>query len=298
MPAGDDPYYRAALAKIHHEGFGFHADACAPGILALPGARSWRGDGLVLEIGCGSGLLTKHLTDAGHRVIATDASPAMLDIARTYAPDALEHRVLALPDDPLPEADAIVSTGHALSYIDTQARLEAALVACARALRPGGVLALDLEDLSTRDAQMARPPAAWVGEDWALFMERVSDGPTHFARVQTVFVREDDGRYRREHERHDNVLIDVPGVVPPLLEAEGLEVSVGLSFGDRDQHGGPDGGRRHPPLTASHLAGLGSRLLRPRAPEEPGGQLLGERRGARRPPDHRWRRPWPSARRH
>ena len=137
----------------------------------------------MLEIGCGSGLLTKHLTDAGHRVIATDASPAMLEIARTYAPDAIEHRVLALPDDPLPEVDAIVSTGHALSYIDTQARLEAALVACARALRPGGVLALDLEDLSTRDAQMARPPAAWVGEDWALFMERVSDGPTHFARV-------------------------------------------------------------------------------------------------------------------
>lgn len=230
MPAPDDPYYRAALAKIHHEGFGFHADACAPGILAhLVPIRAR--DGVVVEVGCGSGLLTKHLTDAGHRVIATDASPAMLEIARTYAPDALDHRELALPDDPLPEADAIVSTGHALSYIDTQARLEAALVACARALRPGGVLALDLEDLSTRGAQMARPPAVWVGDEWALFMERVSDGPAHFARVQTVFVMEDDGRYRREHERHDNVLIDVAGVVPRLLAAEGLDVSVGLSFG-------------------------------------------------------------------
>ena len=243
MAASDDPYYRAALAKIHHEGFGFHADACAPGILAHLAPIRER-DGLVLEIGCGSGLLTKHLTDAGHRVIATDASPAMLDIARTYAPGALEHRVVALPDDPLPEVDAIVSTGHALSYIDTQARLEAALVACARALRPGGVLALDLEDLSTRDAQMARPPAAWVGDDWAMFMERVSDGPTHFARSMTTFMREDDGRYRREHERHDNVLIDVPGVVPPLLEAEGLDVEVGLSFGDRDEHGGAHGRRR------------------------------------------------------
>jgi SAM-dependent methyltransferase len=188
--------------------------------------------GLVVEIGCGSGLLTKHLTDAGHRVIATDASPAMLDIARTYAPDALDHRVIALPDDPLPECDAIVSTGHALSYIDTEARLAAALVACARALRPGGVLALDLEDLSTRDAQMARPPAAWVGDEWAMFMERVSDGPDHFARDMTTFLMEDDGRYRRERERHDNVLIDVRAVVPPLLDAEGLEVDVALSFGN------------------------------------------------------------------
>ena len=131
MAASDDPYYRAALAKIHHEGFGFHADACAPGILAHLAPIRER-DGLVVEVGCGSGLLTKHLTDAGHRVIATDASPAMLDIARTYAPDALEHRVVALPDDPLPEADAIVSTGHALSYIDTAGAARGG----ARRLRP------------------------------------------------------------------------------------------------------------------------------------------------------------------
>ena len=230
MSGPDDPYYREALARVHHEGFGFHADACAPGILAHLAPVLERG-GLVLEVGCGSGLLTRHLTDAGHRVLATDASPAMIEIARTHAPDAVDHRVLALPDDPLPEADAIVSTGHALSYIDTRERLDAALVACADALRPGGVLALDLEDLSTRDAQMARPPAVWVGEDWAMFMERVSDGPTHFARSMTVFVEEDDGRYRREHERHDNVLVDVAGVVAPLLEARGLQVEVGPSFG-------------------------------------------------------------------
>jgi SAM-dependent methyltransferase len=231
VPGDADRYYRAALAKVHHEGFGFHADACAPGVLAHLEPVLARG-GLVLEIGCGSGLLTKHLTDAGHRVIATDASPAMLDIARVHAPDAVEHRLLALPDDPLPEADAIVSTGHALSYIDTQPRLEAALVACARALRPRGVLALDLEDLSTRDAQMARPPAVWVGEDWAMFMERVSDGATHFGRAMTTLVKENDGRYRREQERQDIVLIDVRAVVPPLLAAEGLEVEVGLSFGN------------------------------------------------------------------
>lgn len=226
----DDPYYRAALARVHHEGFGFHADACAPGILALLEPVAARA-GVVVEVGCGSGLLTRHLVDAGHRVIATDASPAMLDIARRHVPDALDHRLVALPHDVLPEADAVVSTGHALSYLPNRELLEEALVACARAIRPRGVLALDLEDLTTRDAQLTRPPTGWVGDDWALVIERVSDAPDHFARVQTIFEREDDGRYRRELERHDNVLIDVHAVVPPLLAAEGLDVEVRRSFG-------------------------------------------------------------------
>jgi 2-polyprenyl-3-methyl-5-hydroxy-6-metoxy-1,4-benzoquinol methylase len=84
----EGPYYRGDLAMVHHLGFGFHADGCAPGILELLGPVRER-NGLVVELGCGSGLLTQYLVDAGHRVIATDASPAMLDIARTYAGDAI-----------------------------------------------------------------------------------------------------------------------------------------------------------------------------------------------------------------
>jgi SAM-dependent methyltransferase len=83
-----DPYYRPALARVHHEGFGLHGDAVAPGILALL-APVLAAGGLVVELGCGSGLLTRHLVAAGHRLIATDASPAMLDIARDTVPDVL-----------------------------------------------------------------------------------------------------------------------------------------------------------------------------------------------------------------
>ena len=74
----DEPYHQHDLALIHHRGFGFHAGMCAPGILHLLEPVRDRG-GLVLEIGCGSGLLTRHLVDAGHLVLATDASPAMLE---------------------------------------------------------------------------------------------------------------------------------------------------------------------------------------------------------------------------
>ena len=47
----DEPYYQPDLALIHHRGFGFHADMCAPGILRLLEPVRERG-GLVLELGC------------------------------------------------------------------------------------------------------------------------------------------------------------------------------------------------------------------------------------------------------
>jgi SAM-dependent methyltransferase len=113
----EDPYYRRDLALAHHLGFGFHAQACAPGILSLL-EPVLAGGGVVLELGCGSGLLTRELTAAGHHVIATDASPAMLDLARSYAP-AADVRILMLPGDPLPAADAVVSVGHVLSSVSS-----------------------------------------------------------------------------------------------------------------------------------------------------------------------------------
>ena len=87
MALSENSYYRRDLALVHHRGFGFHAQACAPGILALLEPVRSR-EGIVLELGCGSGLLTRELTAAGHRVIATDASPAMLEMARSYGPAA------------------------------------------------------------------------------------------------------------------------------------------------------------------------------------------------------------------
>jgi len=225
----DDPYYRHDLALIHHRGFGFHADTCAPGILGLLKPVLAR-RGLVLEVGCGSGLLTRHLVEAGHRVIATDASPAMLDLARATAPRA-DVRRLVLPDDPVPEADAIVGVGHALNYLRDAASIERGLLAIGRALRPGGVLALDLCDLEWARARADAPPGGWLGEEWALITQFSVPAPDRFVRQMATFVRQDDGSWRRGDERHENVLIDTAGV-PALLAQVGVEAEVRESFGD------------------------------------------------------------------
>ena len=167
MAPPEGPYYRRDLALVHHRGFGFYAAACAPGIVALLDPVRSR-NGLVLELGCGSGLLTRELTAAGHRVIATDASPAMLDLARSHAPDAEDIRPLVLPGDVLPQADAVVSVGHVLSYLPDEHAIDQALTAIARALRPGGLFAIDICDLAYGQARHDAPPAARVHDDWAI----------------------------------------------------------------------------------------------------------------------------------
>ncbi len=228
--ADDAPYYRRDLALVHHLGFGFHADACAPGIVALL-EPVLVNHGLVLELGCGSGLLTRHLIDAGHRVVATDASPAMLDLAREVASDAEDIRQVALPGDPLPEADAIVGVGHALNYLPDESAIERSLVAIARALRPGGILAIDLCDLEWGEARRDAPSSGRVGKDWAIVTKFAVPEPNHFVREITTFLRDEDGSWRRDDERHDNVLIDT-SLVPLLLGNHGVDATVGLSFGD------------------------------------------------------------------
>lgn len=229
------PYYRRNLALVHHRGFGFHADLCADGILAA--LEAVRG-GLVLELGCGSGLLTRYLVEAGHRVVATDASPAMLELAADVAPDAEQIRQLTLPDDPIPAADAIVGVGHALNYLPDAAAIDRALVAIAGSLRPGGMLAIDLCDLQWGAARRDAPDLARVSDDWAIFSRFSVPSPDRFIRKMTTFVADDDGTWRRDDERHDNVLIDTSRV-PELLRRHGVDAEIRPSFSD--DHAFPDG---------------------------------------------------------
>jgi SAM-dependent methyltransferase len=223
------PFYDHDLAYVHDQGYGFHAADCAPGVLALLEPVRQRG-GLVLEIGCGSGLLTRHLVDAGHRVIATDAAPAMLDLARAAVPGT-EIRTLVLPDEPIPSADAIVGIGHALNYLPDLAAAERGLLALAGALRPGGLLAVDLCDLEWGTARADAIAQGRVGDDWAIITRFSRPSPDRFERDLTTFVRSTDGSYRRADEHHGNVLLDT-SAVPGLLREHGVTATIGTSFDD------------------------------------------------------------------
>jgi SAM-dependent methyltransferase len=160
----------------------------------------------------------------------------MLAVARDFLDEAVpggpgpELRLLALPDDPLPQADAIVAIGHPLNYLPYAASIDRALAAIADALRPGGVVALDLCDLEWGLARQNNPNYSDVGQDWAIITRFSTPRPDLFVREITTFVANPDGSWRRDDEHHENVLIDT-SLVPTLMREHGVEVEVRSSFG-------------------------------------------------------------------
>ncbi|MFG1634012.1 class I SAM-dependent methyltransferase [Pseudonocardia alni] len=91
----------------------------------------------VLDLGAGTGKLTRVLTARGLDVVAVEPDPAMLAVLRERSP-GVEARTGSAERIPLPDGhvDAVL-VGQALHWFD----LDRAAPEMARVLRPGGVLA-------------------------------------------------------------------------------------------------------------------------------------------------------------
>ncbi len=124
----------------------------------------------------------------------------------------------------------MVGIGHVLNYLSDEAAVARALAAMAAALRPGGVLAFDLCDLRWGEARRDTPDLARVEGDWAIVTRFSLPRPNRFVREITTFVRNPDGFWRRDDERHENVLVDA-AQVEALLGNHGVDVVLGTSFG-------------------------------------------------------------------
>jgi 2-polyprenyl-6-hydroxyphenyl methylase / 3-demethylubiquinone-9 3-methyltransferase len=93
---------------------------------------------ILIDLGCGAGLLAPHVADKGYRHIG-------VDLVESALIQAAEHGVVAVRADVrrLPMADgcaAVVSAGELLEHVPDW---RAAVSEACRVLRPGGLLVLD-----------------------------------------------------------------------------------------------------------------------------------------------------------
>ncbi|HEX4905682.1 MAG TPA: class I SAM-dependent methyltransferase [Acidimicrobiales bacterium] len=115
--------------------------------------------GTALDAACGTGRHTEHLVARGHRVIAVDASPDMLERARARVPGA-EYHEADLHELPLPDEHVdLVVCALALAHVPD---LDAAFRELARVVKPGGHLVIsDAHGL----AAGIRPPVILADQD-------------------------------------------------------------------------------------------------------------------------------------
>ncbi len=88
----------------------------------------------ILDIGCGTGQLTKAIAESGARVVGIDKSPEMIEAARQNFP-AIDFRVADASDFSFAQPFDAVFSNAALHWVS---RAEAAAQCIANALSPGG----------------------------------------------------------------------------------------------------------------------------------------------------------------
>jgi SAM-dependent methyltransferase len=225
-------FYSEDLAYIHDAGFGDYASRAAPELARLCRRHRVR-RGLVVEFGCGSGTVARHLTGKGYRVLGIDQSPAMIQLARTKA-SAATFRVGSVATTRIPRCDAIIALGEVVSYIDSQQRTEprkhekdlaSFFTRAFAALNPGGLLVFDFMESAEGRTYDAKSKA---GADWAIVMRAEAKGRI-VTRDITTFRR--IGRdYRRSRETH-RVRLHTRQEIATALGQAGFVVTMRRSIG-------------------------------------------------------------------
>lgn len=107
--------YKPDLAYIYGVGHQDYALKSAPAILAILAQHQLQ-QGLVIDLGCGSGLSAQVLMQAGYQVLGIDISEAMIAIARTRVP-AADFRVESLFRAELSTCQAVIAIGEVFNYL-------------------------------------------------------------------------------------------------------------------------------------------------------------------------------------
>ena len=224
-------WYGEDIAYIHDVGHAEFALRSAPGILEILD-RSGIGDGLVVDLGCGSGLWARELVDAGYRVVGIDISEAMIELSRKKVPEA-EFRVGSLFEVEIPRCQAVTAMSEVLNYLFDAENEERGLGRLFRrvhdALVPGGVLVFDVLGPG-QVPPGARTKGFSVGEDWAVLSELEEDSEQGTMERRIVSFRKVGALYRRDEEVHRVHLYD-PSDLSAELERAGFRVQTMQSYG-------------------------------------------------------------------
>lgn len=186
-------------------------------------------DGLVLDLGCGTGTMTEILAEAGYDMIGIDSSEEMLEAAAEKRQQS-GHDILYLCQD-MREFElygtvrAIVSVCDSMNYILEEEELLNILTSAARNyLDYGGLFIFDLNTEYKYRELLGEQTIAENREEGSFIWENYYDGEEKINEYNlTLFVREESGLYRKYEEVHYQRAYS-PDQVKNLVRRSGLRL--------------------------------------------------------------------------
>ena len=189
-------------------------------------------EGLVLELGCGTGNMTRLLSEAGYDMIGVDNSEEMLRIAGEAAGSGdgmgKEPDILYLLQD-MREFElygtvkAVVSVCDSLNYILEEEELLKVFHLVNNYLDPGGIFIFDLNTPYKYRELLGETTICENREEGSFIWENFYDEETGLNQYDmTFFIREEDMRYRKYEETHVQRGYEAARI-KELLEQAGME---------------------------------------------------------------------------
>lgn len=222
--------YGPDLAAVHHHGYGWAATGAAQ-VLLDELRRRHLTSGVVVDLGSGSGILARIVTDRGYDVLGLELSPDMIRIAEGEAPKARFIQGSVVDFEP-PPCIAVTAIGEILNYrMDERVSLSTVEDVFARvfnALTPGGVFLFDLSGPGRGGPGGVKQE--FRDEDgYAMHFRAEEDRKRKLLiRDQHLFVREGE-LYRRVDERHILHLIE-PDRAVAMLKRAGFSVRQRVTY--------------------------------------------------------------------
>ena len=173
------------------------------GLLAGCGVK----EGIVLDLGCGTGNMTGRLADCGYDMIGVDSSAEMLEIAQDKQDG--RHSILYLCQDMRSfelygTVAAVISVCDSINYITNPEDLTEVFRLVNNYLDPGGVFIFDLNTVYKYETLLADHTFAEVRDESSFIWENDYDREERIHALDlTLFIREGkSGLYRRYTETH------------------------------------------------------------------------------------------------
>ena len=185
-------------------------------------------DGIVLELGCGTGTMTELLASAGYDMIGVDNSEEMLAEAMEKKVES-GHDILYLLQD-MEEFElygtvrAVVSCCDSLNYITEEENLLRVFSLVNNYLDPGGIFIFDMNTVYKYETMLGNTTIAENREEGSFIWENEYDPKTMInTYMLTLFLEREDGLYEKSEEIHYQRAYTAEQITKLLKEA-GMKV--------------------------------------------------------------------------